>query len=328
MKRIDLAATARRLHNAGVVSIFVHSHPDGDTLGSGFALAHALRALGKEARIFSEDPIPAMFDYMREGVAVLSPADLMPDPAFLVTVDVAAAHLLGDVLAARYGGRIDLGIDHHATNNLFAAETYLDPSAAATAEMVSDVIDALGVPMTKLMAACLYAGISTDTGCFRYSITTARSHRYAARYMDLGVETEPLDRAFFETHTKSYLALERMCLNNLRYFCGGRVAVVAATQAMFEQSGSDDEEYMKITARTRQIEGVIVGVSIRERPDGSYKISLRSHAPIDVAAIASRMGGGGHARAAGCNSDLPLEETIQAIVGYIEEALEAVSCVS
>jgi len=171
------------------------------------------------------------------------------------------------------------------------------------------------------MAACLYAGISTDTGCFRYSTTSARSHRCAARYIDLGVVTEPLDRAFFETDTRSYLALERMAMDSLRYYCSGRVAVVAVTQEMFRLAGSNDEEYIKIVARTRMIEGVAVGVAIRELPEGGFKISLRSHAPADAAAIAARMGGGGHLRAAACSCELPLEETIAAIVGYIEEAL-------
>jgi phosphoesterase RecJ-like protein len=165
-------------------------------------------------------------------------------------------------------------------------------------------------------------GISTDTGCFRYQNTTARSHRYAARYMELGVDTEPLDRAFFEIETKTYMALERLAFDDLRYYCDGRVALIAVTQAMYKQSGSNEEEYIKLAARTRQIEGVQVGVAIRERRHGGYKISLRSHAPIDAAAICARMGGGGHLRAAGCVSDLPLEETISAIVGFVCEALE------
>jgi len=327
MKQVDLQTAALRLRGADVVWILAHAHPDGDTLGCAFAMAHALKAMGKEIAVFCEDPIPAMFAYMQEGIekqvyiGEQAPYPLSPNP-YLLTTDVAVEHLLGPILCGRFCGRIDLSIDHHPTNTLFAKESLLDPSAAAAAELVSDLIDALEIPMTALIAASLYAGISTDTGCFRYPSTTARSHRYAARYMELGVRTEPLDRAFFETETRTYMALERLTFDGLRYYCEGRVALVAVTQAMFEQSGSNDEEFVKIVTRTRNIEGVQVGVAIRERADGTFKISLRSHDAIDAAAICARMGGGGHKYAAGCASDLPLEETIDLVIGHICEALE------
>ena len=316
MKLIDLQTAASRLLNAPAALILAHSHPDGDTLGSAYALAHALQALGKPVRVLCEDPSPAMFIFMSEGLEESARED-----ALIVSVDVAEESLLGDAFSKKYHGKVDLSIDHHAAGNLFAAENLIDAKACACAEVVGELLDAMGVALTARMAACIYAGISTDTGCFRYANTTARSHLWAARCMELGVDTEPLDRAFFETESKTYLALERMAFDGLRYFCGGRMALVAVTQAMFRQSGSSDEEFVKISARTRQIEGVQVGVSIRERPDGSFKISLRSHAPVDAAALCARMGGGGHPRAAGAESYMPLEETIAMVVRVVEEAL-------
>ncbi|MDR1464437.1 MAG: DHH family phosphoesterase [Oscillospiraceae bacterium] len=319
MKQIDLAAAAARLRAAAGIVILVHQHPDGDTLGCGYALAHTLHALGKPVRVLGEDPVPAMFRYMLEGLP-----ETEPQPGWLVTaVDVADEHLLGPSLAARYGGRVDLCVDHHSTNTGFAAETVLDPDAAAAAERIGELVDTLGVPLNRTIAACLYAGISTDTGCFRYSSTTAATHRYAARYMDLGVPAAALNRAFFETKTRTYAALERLALDTLRFYCGERVAVLYVTQEMFRRSGSNEEEYVKIAPLTRQIEGVLVGVALRERTDGTFKISLRSHEPIDAAAICARMGGGGHARAAGCASEAGLEASIAAIVRYTEEALAA-----
>jgi len=317
MKRIDLQTAAARLLEAPAVRILAHSHPDGDTLGSAYALAHALRALGKDVRMLCEDPSPAMFAYMAEGLEEAERGD-----ALVVSVDVAEESLLGRSLAAAYGGRIGLNIDHHGTNGLYAIENLIDAEACACSEIIGSLLDAMGITMTAHIAACIYAGISTDTGCFRYANTTARSHLWAARCMDLGVDTEPLDRAFFETETKTYLALERMAFDGLRYYCGGRVALVAVTQEMFRQSGSNEEEYIKLVARTRQIEGVLVGVAIREKEDGSFKISMRSHEPVDAAAVCARMGGGGHLRAAGAASDLPLEETIAMVVRCVEEELE------
>jgi phosphoesterase RecJ-like protein len=309
MGQIDLQTAVLRLKDASAVRLLTHGHPDGDTLGSAFALAHALEGMGKAVCVECSDPLPAMFAYMAQGLTPRECAN-----ALLVSVDVADEKLLGDSLREKYHGQIDLNIDHHATNTSFAAETYVDPAAAATAEIVSDAIDLLGIEMTREMAACIYAGVSTDTGCFRYANTTARSHRTAARCMELGVATEPLDRAFFETKTRTYLALERMAMDGLRYYCNGKIAVIAVTQDMYAKSGSNEDEYIKLVARTRQIEGVQVGVAIRERLNGTFKISLRTHDPVDAAAICAHMGGGGHVRAAGCASDLPLEDTVQAIV--------------
>lgn len=319
-KRIDRKTAAARLREAGAVCILMHDHPDGDTLGSAYALAHALHALGKPVQVLCADPAAAMFAYMQQGLP-LSSAPL-PASALLAAVDAANESLLGETLEQTYKGKIDLNIDHHATNAIYAAENLVDPHASACAEIIHDVIDAMGVEMNAQMAACLYAGISTDTGCFRYSNTTAHSHRCAARYMELGVDTEQLDRVFFETVTKTYLALERMAFDGLRYYCGGRVALVTVSQEMFRSSGSNEDEYIKIVARARQIEGVLAGVSIREKSNGSYKISVRTHEPLSAAAIAGRMGGGGHLRAAGCASTLPLEETVAKVVRCIEAELE------
>ena len=316
MNRIDLNTAALRLLAAPAVLILAHSHPDGDTLGSAYALARALQALDKPVQVLCEDRIPAMFAFMAEGLVQSA-----LENAYIVAVDAAEESLLGDSFAREYHGKVDLSIDHHATNGLYAKDNYIDASASACAEIIGDLIEAMGVPLTAHMAACIYAGVSTDTGCFRYANTTARSHLWAARCMELGVDTEPLDRAFFETETKTYLALERMAFDNLQYFCDGRAALVAVTQEMFRRSGSNDEEYIKIVARVKNIEGVLAGVAIREKEDGSYKISMRTHPPVDAAAICARMGGGGHLRAAGASSELGLEETIAVVIECIEEAL-------
>lgn len=317
MKLIDTEQAALRLLEAPAWRVLTHCHPDGDTLGGAYALARAARALGKDARVLCEDPSPPMYAFMAEGLEQRERED-----GLLVCVDVADQELLGGGLLERFGGQIALSIDHHPSCTLFAAETCNDPTAAAAAEVVCDVIDRLGVPMDAAMAACLYAGLSTDTGCFRYSSTTPRSHRCAARFMELGAPAAELDRAFFETKTRTYAALERMALEGMRFYCGGRVAMLIVTRAMFRESGSNEEEFIQLVPQTRQIEGVIVGVAIRERENGGCKISLRSHAPVDAAAICARMGGGGHARAAGCASEKNLAEAAKEILGYIEETLD------
>jgi phosphoesterase RecJ-like protein len=301
------------------VRILAHQHPDGDTLGSAYALARALQSIGKHTCVDCVDPLPHDFTFCAKGYT----PDYMDGTESIVTVDVADAKLLGRSYYEKYGGIVDLNIDHHSTNTGFARETYLEEDSAATAELVADLIDLLCVVWTTDIAACIYAGISTDTGCFRYAGTTSRSHRYAARMMEFGVQTEPLDRMFFETKTRSFAALERLALEGFRFFCKGQVCLMVVTQEMYRKSGSNEDEFIRLVPQTRQIEGVLVGIAIRERSDGSWKISLRTHLPIDASAICAKLGGGGHAVAAGCESFKPLEETIADIVRYTGEALQA-----
>ncbi len=313
--RIDVEQCAALLSAHDDILILTHAHPDGDTLGAGFALLRALLALGKRARVVNDDPIPAKYSYLYDDI---EPREF--EEKYVVAVDVATENLLGS-LNQKYSGRIDLCIDHHMTNAEYADKLLLRDAPAAC-EIVFDVIKALGVSIDKKIAGCLYTGISTDTGCFRYSSTTAHSYRLAAQLIDLGADNGVINRLMFETKSKSYVYLERMALNGLQLFCGDRVAVLTVTQEMYDKTGSNEQETEALAPLTRQIEGVEIGITIREKKDKTCKASLRTYESVNAAALAKCFGGGGHAQAAACRFDCSVEEAKKLIVAKCAEFLE------
>lgn len=317
---IDTAEqTAEILKEQDDILILVHAHPDGDTLGCGYSLCRALLSLGKKAAVSCSDEIPQKYAYLSKGVEQYE-----FEPKFIVAVDVADTKLLGKRNESLYADKIDLCIDHHGSNILFAKKTLLDPSAAAACEIVLKVIRSLGADVTPETADCIYTGLSTDTGCFRYSNVTPATMRMAADMIEAGARHAEINTAMFETKTKTYVALEKLCLAGMKMYFDGKLALITVTQEMFRQSGSDESECDAIAALPRQIEGVIVGATMREKPDGSFKVSLRTHYPADAAKICATMGGGGHQRAAGCQLNGPEDFARRTLVEKIEEYFDTI----
>lgn len=316
MKKITTAEAADALRAQDNILILCHAHPDGDTLGSGYALCRALLAMGKHAAVLCEDPVPRMFAFLCDG---MPQADFEPD--YVVAVDVATLKLMGERVGAKYGNRVDLCIDHHFTNSGYAESLLLDDTAAAASEIIYALLQILGVSITPIIAECLYVGVSTDTGCFRYSNVTSRTLRIAADMLDLGADTARINREVFETKSRPFARLERMALNSVETFFGGLYATVTVMQTMFRESGAGEDEFDKIAAIPRQIEGVLVGASIREQKDGTFKVSVRTNPPMNAAEIAAQLGGGGHPGAAGCTLELPLDESKKALRTVVEDAL-------
>ncbi len=312
--KIDVKACAGLLKEHDNILILTHAHPDGDTLGSGFALLRALLKLGKTARVINDDEIPAKYSYLYE--------DLHCKPfqeEYIVAVDVATENLLGN-LQNNYSGRVDLCIDHHLTNTEYAGSLLLRDAPAAC-EIIYDVINELGVPIDEKIANCLYTGISTDTGCFRYASTTAHSYRIAAKLIDAGANNGLINRKMFETKSKTYVNLERLALNGLQLFCQDRVAVITVTQEMYAKTGSNEQETEALAPLTRQIEGVEIGITIREKKDKTCKASLRTYESVNAADLAKYFGGGGHAQAAACRFDCSVEEAKKRIIAKCAEIL-------
>lgn len=312
---IDLIAAVEFLKNNDEYLILTHAHPDGDTLGCGFALCEALHSIGKKAAVCCGDPVPEKYSYMgsvcEEDISYSN----------IIAVDVADAKLLGKDFEARFGNSVNLCIDHHGSNRLYAERTLLDSDAAAACEIILEVIRALGVEITRSIANNIFTGLSTDSGCFRYSNVTPRTLRMAADMIESGAEHSKINTLMFETKTRTYVALERLALESMKMYLDDRCAVITITQDMFRQSGSDESEVDAIASIPRQIEGVQVGVTIRERPDSTFKVSMRSHEGIDVSDICAMMGGGGHPRAAGCTVEGDVESARSMVVECIREYL-------
>ncbi len=309
---IDIGSAVSFLKTHDNYTIITHAHPDGDTLGSGFGLCLALRALGKKANVINNEEIPAKFLFLQTEQQEF-------EEQTVLAVDIADLSLMGNATMEKYGSRVDLCIDHHGSNRLFAAQSYVDSSSAAAAQIIYEIICLLGVEITPEIADRLYTGITTDTGCFRYANVTPETHRIAAKLMEAGANAAEINVKMFETKTRTYAALERLALDGMEFFYDGKCALITITREMFAHSGSDENECDGIAAISRQIEGVLVGVTMRERRDGTYKASVRTHSPVDASAICGRLGGGGHPNAAGCQLPGTREEATKLLIDTIGE---------
>lgn len=314
--KITIQEAARELLQHDYITILCHRRPDGDTLGSGFGLWYALCALGKAARVLCSDGLP-------ENYAFLAP-DYSPavfEEEYVVAADVATEELLGD-LQGVYGGKVDLCIDHHPTNTHFAHKLLLDPTAAATAELMHRLIAEMGVALSgdSPAARCLYTGIATDTGCFRFSNTTPHCLRVAAQLIESGLDTAPIHTALFESKSPAQVALEARVLGEMEYFFQGRCAVIIVPKALQEQLQLDDARLEGLAALPREVQGVWVGVTIKEKSD-HCRISVRTTKQADASAICAGFGGGGHLRAAGCTIGASPEEAKALLLERIGQAL-------
>ena len=319
-KTISEIRAAEMLKNADNILLLAHQYPDGDTIGSNFALCLALQTLGKTVRVHCGDIIPVKYDYLYQDVPQPS-----FEPEFICAVDVADVKLLGDATAQEYGNKIDLCIDHHATNTGYAASTCVDSTCGAAAMVVYRIIGLLDGTLTPEIARCVYTGIATDTGCFKYSNAGALAHRIAADCIDIGIPYEMINRVNFDTKSRARIELERMALDGMRFYHNGRVAVMTITNEMVDKSQAGENDLDGLPPIPRQIEGVWVGITLRQKADGNYKISVRTGTHADAAAICGVLGGGGHDRAAGCAVNGTREEATAAILQAVEQVVARIT---
>lgn len=312
MARLNVAQTAELLLSQDNILILCHRYPDGDTVGSAFALCRALRSVGKRANVMCGDIFPAKFGFLF--------ADLAPDTLrekFIVAVDVADTSLLG-VLEKDYGSKVDLCIDHHSSNHLYAKNTLLDDTASATGEVIYDLLAPLGAELTPSIALSLYTAISTDTGCFRYTNVTSRTHRITADLLDVGIDSHEVNRTMFDTKSPARLQLEKEMLESMSYRMNGKVLMMTLSEDMMLRSGACEGDIDGLSAIPRSIEGVGIGIILRE-VSGGYKISVRTNRGFNACEICKLFGGGGHAAAAGCFIKGTLEEAKDRLLDAIGE---------
>ncbi len=285
--------TAKLLLNMDDIGIIVHRNPDGDCLGSAFALSAALKQLGKRVKVLSSDPFTKNFADIYGKIE-------FPEfePMHYISVDTATPALMGkyEYLAEK----TELSIDHHPTNTHYAKHSLVMPKAAAACEIIYELIFELGCTLTTEIATYLYVGIITDTGCFQFSNVSPTTHIIAADLISKGVDNYELNRIFFSTKSRARMEVEGYALDRLEFFENGKIALIPITLEMREKSGADDGDLDGITPISRQIEGVEIGLTAREQADGTWRVSVRSNTYVDSSAICGEFGGGGHIRASGC----------------------------
>ncbi len=305
---------ARWLREREGYLILTHKNPDGDTVGCAAALCEGLRALGKTAHICPGTGETRLFTPYLEGY--LAPAEYVPET--VVSVDIAARSLFTAEGKKWLERGIDLAIDHHPSQEFFAAETCLDAGRAACGELIYDILRELG-DITPAMAVPLYVAVSTDTGCFQYGNTTAATHRVAAALMETGIDVFALNKRHFRTKSWARLQVERLITERMHRYDGGTIAVAPIALSLLEETGATEEDLEDIAAFLGQIEGVETSVTIREKPTGECKLSVRTSGGLNATAVCALLGGGGHAAAAGCSVPGTPEEAERAILDAIRQ---------
>lgn len=306
------AEAARLLLGWDELLLLTHVRPDGDTVGSAAALCQALRDRGKTAYLLPNPELTAT--YAPYAAPYAAPEGFVP--RHVVSVDIAALSLLPEN-ARPYQDRIDLAIDHHPSQGFFARETCLEADSAACGEIVYDIITRL-TPVTPDIALPLYVAVSTDTGCFVYSNTTARTHRIAAALMDCGIDVAPVNKALFRTKSRTRLAMEAWMAEWAEYYDHDRVVVMQIPLSLCLDYKATEADVEELSSLAALVEGTDCGVTLRELKDGRVKISLRTGPRVNATEVCALLGGGGHAAAAGATLHGTLSEVKQAVLQAID----------
>ncbi len=296
--------------------ILTHASPDGDTLGAGYALYYGLKQLGKAAEVICPDLIPARYSYF------ISETDhVSRENATIIAVDVADNRLLGS-LQEEFGNDVDLCIDHHVSNTRFAKALFLESHASATCEMMCKLILRLNVKINDIIAKALYTGIATDTGCFKYANVTSRTHMVAAYLHGYNIDATEINRIMFDTKSKNVMTLERMVLDGAEYHFDDKCVLLTVTSEMQKETNCSGPDMEGISVISRSIEGVMVGVTLKQSGSDSYKLSMRTFDPLDASLICKALGGGGHKNAAGATITGTLEEVKATVLNAVKEQME------
>lgn len=316
--KAELARAAAVVLDAPSVALACHQAPDGDALGSMLAMHHLCRAHGKRSVASWPGPPAVMPQYrFLPGLDLATPAGEFPSqPEVVVTFDCASAARLGELEpAARAAGELVV-VDHHASNDRYGSVNVVDPDAAATAVLVRRLASQLGWDLDRDVALCLYTGLATDTGRFQYSNTTPEVFALAAELAAFNLPIADASRQLFEEHRFACLQLLGECVARAQLDDDLGLVSAWVTADDLERHGVELGETESLVDLVRRAAEAEVSCVLKETPDG-IRVSLRSIAEADVAAVAARFGGGGHRLAAG----FTVPGTVSEVLAAVKEAL-------
>ncbi len=282
-----------------------HENPDGDAIGSTLGLANALREMGKQVVALNVDGIPQIMQFLpnHDQLETELPTDTQFDVAFVLD----AGDLVRAGVPVRDCCRTLINIDHHPHSD-FGDICYLDTSASATAILIDRILNACDYDISLDVAKCLYLGILSDTGSFRYSSANPEAFAVSGRLVGLGIDPWEVASSLYESLAPERMRLLGLVLPTLEISACGRYASVALTKEVLEKSGASEEHTDGFVNYPRAISGVEVALFFRQTADNTYKISFRSRGKIDVGSMSRELGGGGHHNAAGAKVTGSLEE--------------------
>jgi phosphoesterase RecJ-like protein len=323
----DRELVLRELREAQKFVVVTHEHPDGDALGSLIAMQELLSGCGRDSYMFidpTDFPLPHEYSFLHlPRLIEATPEDV--EQRTLVFLDCGNLERNPAEAFQRPGAHI-VNIDHHHDNTRFGTINYVRPDASCTAEIVWELMHALGVKPTSTIAEALYVALITDTGRFMYENTGPRAHLMAAELIEAGVDAHQIYRRVYEDVPLGKVALLARGLQNIERYDDGRLTVTALTLADFNATGAQPNDSEGLVDVLRSVRGTLVAALVRERPDGDglpvQKVSLRaSDGRVDVSLIARAQGGGGHRQAAGFTTGMSHEELVRFLLDQLAAQL-------
>lgn len=316
---LEPVAAAIRDHQRFVMC--AHEKPDGDVLGSGFALGLALKAMGKTVHYFLDDEMPRNLRFLPDSDKTQRTFDGIGDDALFVFLDMSDQSRAGDVLAWVPKERI-IDIDHHLGNQRFGRWNYVLEDEAATGVLVLNLITALGQPITNDIATCLLTAIISDTGCFLYSNASPHTLRLAAALVNIGANKDLITEQLYQTRSYSGQKILGRVLDGFVLTDDG-ICYSTVSQALLEQFGATHEDLEDVVGALRAVDHCEVAALLKESPDGTYRLSLRSRGRVNVMEAAKALGGGGHFRAAGATLPGPLPAARERMLDAVRAEMAA-----
>lgn len=300
-----------------------HVNPDGDAIGSTLAIGQMLRLLDKSFVMVNEGEVPFKFGMLPDSGGILNYSLQQAPPSFdcVIAVDCADYQRIGLVKEWFNTDTPILNIDHHPTNDGFGRVNLIRADAAATAEVLYDLATLLAISWAKPLADCIYTGLLTDTGGFRYSNTTPRVLKIASEMLEYGVDGNDLADQFLEKLTLSHVMVLQKALAALNFTGDKRIAWVSVSLKDVADSHAQNADLEGLVNYPRNIEGVEVGLLFKQIDGETWKVSFRSAGVVDVADVAKHFGGGGHIRAAGCAVKGTLDQAVEQILREIKRRL-------
>ncbi len=304
--------------------ITAHVNLEGDSIGSQLAMKELLKQLGKEAFILDSDPIPDHYKFLPRVNEISNDIGKIPDFDVVLVLDCPTLKRIGRVKNAIPKDKLVLNIDHHISNEMFGNINWVDSSASSAGEMVYRLFKELGKPLTKDIALCLYIAILTDTGSFNYDNTSSLTHEIASELLGYGLEPASVSESVYERRSIEDIKFLGLVLATIRRNKAGDIAYLKITNKMLSQTGADVSKSEGLVNYAKSIDKVKVAMLFREdqKDKNIINVSFRSKGDVDVNAIASYFGGGGHVKASGCTIKGILPEIEKKILAKVEEMLK------
>jgi phosphoesterase RecJ-like protein len=305
--------------------ITAHVYPDGDSLGTMLALGFFLKEkLGKQVDMAQDGQVPEIYQFLPRWQEIKDKNQLQNRYDVLIALECPSPERMGTVLEKVRPGHLVINIDHHKDNQLYGDINWLNAKASAVGELIYEIIYEIdSEALTPEMAVCLYTAMFTDTGGFHYSNTTGNTLRYCADLLDRKVNGWEIARKVYHTSPYNKTRLLGKMMAGIRVIHHGKVAYGCITRQMFAEYGCSPNDTEGFVNPVRAVEGIEIGILFQETLDGKTKASFRSVGQYDVAELAKKFGGGGHAMAAGATIEGPISVVTESVLENVVQWMES-----